>query len=158
MASTPLCPKNVHELNLLDTPFSIFESEEHPVLLAEAPLNPKANKEKMTQIVFETFNVPVLCYALLHAIFQLDLAGHDLTDSLMKILTERRTAAAGIHETTYNSIIKYADIRKDLYENIDTRNFVLLFTSLFFPCAKMTEDGISMMTKTCISGRSQGMV
>ncbi|KAE8670210.1 Plant regulator RWP-RK family protein, putative isoform 2 [Hibiscus syriacus] len=90
MASTPLCPKNVHELNLLDTPFSIFESEEHPVLLAEAPLNPKANKEKMTQIVFETFNVPVLCYALLHAIFQLDLAGHDLTDSLMKILTERR--------------------------------------------------------------------
>ena len=98
--------------------------EEHPVLLSEPPGNPKADREKMVQIMFETFKVPAVYLAnqavlavcaanemsglgvligdtVTHIVpvhkghevqgasMTIKLGGRELTDYLMKLLSER---------------------------------------------------------------------
>ncbi|CAI8033165.1 Alpha-centractin [Geodia barretti] len=48
-------------------------AEDHPVLLTEAPLNPRSNRVKAAEVFFETFNVPAL-YISMQAVLSLSVA------------------------------------------------------------------------------------
>lgn len=48
--------------------------EDHPVMLTEAPMNPKANRERMLEIMFEHFNVPCV-HVCVQAVLSLYAAG-----------------------------------------------------------------------------------
>ena len=48
--------------------------EERPVLLTEPPLNPKFNKEKMVEIMFEAFEIPAT-YVAIQAVLSLYASG-----------------------------------------------------------------------------------
>ncbi|MFX1253974.1 MAG: actin, cytoplasmic 2 [Promethearchaeota archaeon] len=64
---------------------------EHPVLFTEAPLNPSRNREKMAEILFETFNAPAM-YVSMQAVLSLYASGRttglvvDAGDGVMHIV------------------------------------------------------------------------
>jgi len=104
--------------------------EEHPVLLTEAPLNPKANREKLTQIMFENFSVPGLyvvspgelsLYATGRATGIVLDCGHSLSCSIP--IYEGRW----LHYGTKRSNVAGSAIQRDLQRRLAERG--LHFTS-----------------------------
>jgi len=98
--------------------------DEHPIIVTEAPLNPKKNRERMIEMLFEKFSAPAAFiviqavmslyaygkttgavvdsgdgvthvvpvyegYCMPYAVQRLDLAGRDLSEYMVKILSER---------------------------------------------------------------------
>merc|ERR1712072_1629271 len=109
----------------------VTPNEMQGVLLTEAPLNPKKNREKMVQVMFETFEVqniyvaiqavmslysagrttgPVVDgFSLPHAVEKMEIAGRVLTDYLQKLLLE-----AGHSFTSAAEIQIVRDIKEQL--------------------------------------------
>ncbi|CAH6720550.1 actin [[Candida] jaroonii] len=48
--------------------------EDHPLLITEAPLNPRSNRDEMCKILFESFNIPCM-YISIQAILSLYASG-----------------------------------------------------------------------------------
>ena len=86
-----------HELNIVQ--------DQHPVLLTEAPLNPKNNRGKAAEIFFENFNVPAL-YVQLNAILSLYASGR--TTGVVLDSGDGVTSAVPVYEgfTLPNSITR----------------------------------------------------
>jgi len=50
------------------------DPSDHPVMLTEAPFNPESNRERMVEIMFETFNMPAT-YVSIQAVLSLHASG-----------------------------------------------------------------------------------
>jgi actin-related protein len=82
--------------------------EDQPILLTEALLNPKANREKMTQIMFETFNVPAM-YIFASSVLSLYSSGR--TSGIVVEVGDGHAEIVPIYES---HAIQHASMRFDL--------------------------------------------
>lgn len=83
-------------------------SEEHPILLTEEALGPKINRERMAQIMFETFKVPAF-YIASNALLALYDRGQ--TTGLVLHSTDGRTDVVPLYE---GAALPHAIIKTDI--------------------------------------------
>jgi len=95
-------------------------AEEHPVLLTEAPLNPRHNREKAAEIFFDSFNVPAL-FVSMQAVLSLYATGR--TTGVVLDCGDGVTHAVPIYE---GFALPHSIMRSDLAGRDVTRYLRLL--------------------------------
>lgn len=95
-------------------------SEEHPVLLTEAPLNPRRNREKSAEVFFEAFNVPAM-FVSMQAVLGLYASGR--TTGVVLDSGDGVTHAVPIYE---GFAMKHSIMRVDVAGRDITRYLQLL--------------------------------
>lgn len=94
--------------------------EEHPVLLTEAPLNPRINRERSAELFFETFNVPAL-FISMQAVLSLYATGR--TTGVVLDSGDGVTHAVPIYE---GFALPFSIVRSDIAGRDVTRYLKLL--------------------------------
>jgi centractin len=90
-------------------------SEEHPLLITEAPLNPKRHRSKAAEILFETFNVPAL-FVSIQAVLSLYASGR--TTGLVLDSGDGVTHAVPVYEgfSAQNAVLRSDVAGRDVTE------------------------------------------
>lgn len=93
--------------------------EEHPILLTEPPLNPKGNREMMTKIMFEKYNVPAF-YVMMQGLLSCYASGRG--SALMVEIGDGVTHVVPIYEgyCLLNAVRRVDFAGRDLTSGLQT--------------------------------------
>ncbi|KAN0003378.1 hypothetical protein ACTFIZ_009521 [Dictyostelium cf. discoideum] len=119
--------------------------EEHPIHLTQSPLSSKANREKMTQIMFETFSNPAM-YVSIQSVLSLYASG--LSTGIVVDSGDGVTHTVPIHE---GHSINHAILHLDLAGNDLTDYLGKLLSGRGYPFISIDETEIVRDIKEKIS-------
>ncbi|KAK0626813.1 putative actin-2 protein [Immersiella caudata] len=124
-------------------------SEEHPVLLTEAPLNPRANRDMAAQYLFETYNVPAL-YISIQAVLSLYASGR--TTGVVLDAGDGVSHAVPVFQgfTVPNSIRRIDVAGRDVTEHLQQllrKNGYVFHTSAEKEVVRLIKESVSYVAK-----------
>ncbi|XP_013369339.1 PREDICTED: actin-like isoform X2 [Chinchilla lanigera] len=121
--------------------------EEHPLMVTESPLNSTSTKEKVCQILFETFNVPALSL-INQGVLSLYASGQTSGTTIEsgEGMTYFVPIADGcpLHQSTFQLDVAGQDLTWYLLQLLTERGILLVGTG-------RSAQGIHMMTTQCIT-------
>ncbi|KAG7374297.1 actin related protein [Nitzschia inconspicua] len=136
--------------HLYSKPNINVKAEDHPVLMTEAPLNPRQNRDKVAEIFFESFRAPALFFAP-PAVLSLYASGR--TTGVVLDVGEGVTHAVPVYE---GFALPYSVTRSDVAGRDVTRQMQLLLrrSGLTFTTTAEADLVKTMKEETCFLTRT----